>query len=406
MSRLAYVDCVGGVAGDMLLGALLDAGADADLVRAGLDRLGIEGLELRLGRTRRGPLDAARVEVVAPRGRPHRGPREVRELVEGAHLPTRARERALATFDRLAVAEGRVHGIPPDEVTFHEVGATDAIADVCGVSLALESLDVERIACSPLPVARGTVASAHGPLPLPAPATLALLEGAPLHGVEDDAELVTPTGAALVATLADGFGPLPPLRLEATGYGAGARELDRVPNVVRVLVGEAEEVAPGAPTKPVSLVETNLDDLSPELVPDAAASATAAGALDVWTTPAGMKKGRPGVVVSALVRPGGESAVAEALLRSTSALGVRVARFERIELEREWRTVEVAGEPVRVKLGRLEGEVVNVAPEHDDCVRAAARAGRTTVAVWSAALAAGAHWLGAGAHSIEAGERA
>jgi len=396
LSRLAYVDCVGGMAGDMLMGALLDAGADADLVRSGLSRLGVEGLELRVGRTRRGPLDAARVEVRAPPAQPHRGLREVGELVEGARLPPRARERALATFDRLAVAEGRVHGIAPDEVIFHEVGAADAVADVCGVALALESLGVERIACSPLPVARGIVASAHGPLPLPAPATLALLEGAPLHGVEGDEELVTPTGAALVAALVEGFGPLPALRLEATGYGAGARELGRVPNVVRVLVGEAEEVAAPAPTETVSLVETNLDDLSPELVPDAAQSATAAGALDVWTTPAGMKKGRPGVVVSALVRPEREAAVAEALLRSTTALGVRVARLERFELEREWRAVEVSGEAVRVKLGRLDGEVVNVAPEHDDCARAAERTGRPTVSIWSAALAAGERWLAEG----------
>jgi len=396
LSRLAYVDCVGGMAGDMLMGALLDAGADADLVRSGLSRLGVEGLELRVGRTRRGPLDAARVEVRAPPAQPHRGLREVGELVEGARLPPRARERALATFDRLAVAEGRVHGIAPDEVIFHEVGAADAVADVCGVALALESLGVERIACSPLPVARGIVASAHGPLPLPAPATLALLEGAPLHGVEGDEELVTPTGAALVVALVEGFGPLPALRLEATGYGAGARELGRVPNVVRVLVGEAEEVAAPAPTETVSLVETNLDDLSPELVPDAAQSATAAGALDVWTTPAGMKKGRPGVVVSALVRPEREAAVAEALLRSTTALGVRVARLERFELEREWRAVEVSGEAVRVKLGRLDGEVVNVAPEHDDCARAAERTGRPTVSIWSAALAAGERWLAEG----------
>jgi uncharacterized protein (TIGR00299 family) protein len=396
LSRLAYFDCVGGVAGDMLLGALLDAGADPEVVRSGLARLGVEGLELRVERARRGSLDAARVEVAAPPAQPHRGPLEVRELIEEARLEPRAGERALATFDRLATAEGRVHGIAPDEVTFHEVGAADAVADVCGVALALESLGIDRIACSALPVARGVVASAHGPLPLPAPATLALLEGAPLHGVDGDEELVTPTGAALVAALAEGFGPLPALRLEATGYGAGARELGRVPNVVRVLVGEAEEVVKPFPTRPVSLVETNLDDLPPELVPDAAQSATSAGALDVWVTQAGMKKGRPGVVVSALARPEREAAVAEALLRSTTALGVRVARLDRVELEREWRTVEVAGEAVRIKLGRLDGRAVKVAPEHDDCARAAERTGRPTVSIWSAALAAGERWLAEG----------
>ena len=393
MSRLAYIDCVGGVAGDMLLGALLDAGAEVEVVREGLSALGIDELELRVGHARRGGLDAARVEVVAPGDQPPRGPAEIRALIERAGLPVRARERALATFARLADAEARVHGIPAEEVHFHEVGAADAIADVCGVALALESLGIERVICSPLPVARGLVASAHGPLPLPAPATLVLLEGAPLRGVEGDAELVTPTGAALVGTLAEGFGPIPSMRLEAVGAGAGARDLERAPNLVRVLVGEGEADRAES-IRPVSLIETNLDDLSPELIPDAAASAVAAGALDVWTTAAGMKKGRPGVIVSALARPDRESAVATALLRSTTALGVRVARLERYELEREWRSVEVGGRPVSVKLGRLDGEVVNVAPEHDDCVRAAAGSGQPVATVWAAALAQGQRWVG------------
>ncbi len=394
MSRLAYLDCVGGVAGDMLLGALLDAGADAKFVSAGLSALGIDGLELSVARTRRGGLDAAHVGIAASADQPQRGPREIRELIERAGLPPRARERSLATFARLASAEGRVHGISPEEVHFHEVGAADAIADVCGVALALESLGIERVVCSPLPVARGLLTSAHGPLPLPAPATLALLEGVPIYGVEGDSELVTPTGAALVSTLAEGFGAIPPIRLETVGAGAGARELERAPNLVRVLVGEGEEAGPAERTRPVSLIETNLDDLSPELVPDAAASATAAGALDVWTTSAGMKKGRPGVIVSALARPDREGEVAEALLRTTTALGVRVSRLERYELEREWRSVEVAGRPVSVKLGRLDGEVVNVAPEHDDCVRAAAGSGRPVSAVWASALAQGQRWVG------------
>ena len=391
MSRLAYIDCVGGVAGDMLLGALLDAGAEVEFVREGLATLGIDDLELRVARARRGGLDAARVEVVAPVDQPPRGPEEIRALIERAGLPVRARERALATFARLGDAEARVHGIPAQEVHFHEVGAADAIADVCGVALALESLGIERVICSPLPVARGLVASAHGPLPLPAPATLALLAGAPLLGVEGDAELVTPTGAALVSTLAEGFGSIPSMRLEAVGAGAGARDLERAPNLVRLLVGEGD---PAERTRPVSLIETNLDDLSPELIPDAAASAVAAGALDVWTTAAAMKKGRPGVIVSALARPDHEGSVATALLRSTTALGVRVSRLERYELEREWRSVEVAGRPVSVKLGRLHGEVVNVAPEHDDCVRAAAGSGQPVAAVWAAALAEGQRWVG------------
>jgi uncharacterized protein (TIGR00299 family) protein len=285
----------------------------------------------------------------------------------------------------LAEAEGRVHGVAPEDVHFHEVGSADALADVCGVALALEDLDVKRVTCSPLPAPRGFVDTAHGRLPLPAPATVELLRGAPIYGVDLDVELVTPTGAALLTTLADEFGPLPPMLLEATGYGAGSREIASIPNVVRVLVGEPT----GQPaTAAVSLIEANIDDLPAELVPDATESCFAAGALDVWATPAQMKKGRPGIVLSALARRADERAVAEAMLRGTSTLGVRIAHLARWELERDVRTVEVGGEPVRVKVGWLDGEVVNVAPEHDDCAAVARRTGRTAKSVWAAAFAA------------------
>jgi uncharacterized protein (TIGR00299 family) protein len=307
-------------------------------------------------------------------------------------LPERARERAHAAFAALAAAEAAVHGVSPEEVHFHEVGALDAIGDVCGIALALESLAVDELACSPLPVPRGLVGSAHGRLPLPAPATLELLRGAPLHGVDLDVELVTPTGAAVVAALASEFGPLPAMRLEAVGYGAGTRELADRPNVVRVLIGERDrghgERAGGAERGEALLIETNLDDLSPELVPDAAERCFAAGALDVWVSPAQMKKGRPGFVLAALARPADERAVAEAILRETTALGVRVSPVRRWELERRSVTVAVDGEPVRVKLGILAGEPVNAAPEHDDCAAVARRTGRPVMEVWGAALAA------------------
>jgi uncharacterized protein (DUF111 family) len=212
---------------------------------------------------------------------------------------------------------------------------------------------------------------------------LKLLEGAPLYGVDVDAELVTPTGAALVAALAEAYGPLPRLTLAATGYGAGGRDLEAFPNVVRAILGTE------APTgTPVSLIEANLDDLIPELAPDAAAACFAAGALDVWTAPVSMKHGRPGFVLSALARPHDEGAVAHAILTQTSTLGVRIARHDRIELERESWTVEVAGEPVRVKVGRLDGRVVNLAPEHADCERAARITGEPVKLIWARALAA------------------
>jgi len=384
VTRTLYLDCPAGVAGDMLLGALLDAGADADAVRRGLGGLGVDGLELVVERVQRHGLAATHVTVLGAAGQPHRDWASIRAQIDAAGLPERPRTLAQEAFRRLAQAEGRVHGIDPERVHFHEVGAVDAIGEVCAVALAVDGLGIERVVCSPLPLGGGSVAAAHGRLPLPAPATLALLQGAPVYGVDATVELVTPTGAALVATLADGFGPLPELTLEGTGYGAGTRDTPAMPNVVRAILGAGTP----APTRPVVLIETNLDDLLPELAPDAAEACFAAGALDVWTTAAQMKRGRPGFVLSALARPAERDAVAAAILRETSALGVRFGRLDRIELDRESRTVDVGGEPVRVKIGRRDGRVVNLAPEHADCRRAAEATGAPVKTVWARALAA------------------
>ena len=387
MTRLLYIDAVGGLAGDMLLGALLDAGADEERVAGALHALA--GVWLESERVTRGAIAARHVRVVSAEApHPHRRWADVRALIDAAELPARAGARAHAVFAALAHAEATVHGIEPEDVHFHEVGALDAIGDVCGIALALESLEIEELVCSPLPLARGVVASSHGTLPLPAPATLELLRGAPIHGVDGEGELVTPTGAAVVAGLVSAFGPLPALRLEAIGYGAGTREVAERPNLVRVLIGVRE--TPSVAGAAAVMIETNLDDLSPEFVPDAAERCFAAGALDVWVSAATMKKGRPGVVLAALARPADERAVAETMLRETTALGVRVSPVRRWELERRFVTVEVAGEAVRVKLGLLDGETVNAAPEHDDCRAVARRTGRAVKDVWAAALAAAA----------------
>jgi uncharacterized protein (TIGR00299 family) protein len=383
VSRLLYIDCVGGVAGDMLLGALLDAGADIDAVRAGLDGLGVDGLELVTEPAVRHGIAATRAIVRADDDQPHRHWTSIRTQIEAAALPERARAIAQEAFRRLAIAEGRIHAVDPEQVHFHEVGAVDAIGEVCGVALAVHDLRIERVVCSPLPAGRGFVEAAHGMLPLPAPATLEILKGAPLYGVEIEKELVTPTGAALVAALADEWGGLPKLTVEAAGYGAGTRDLEQLPNVVRALIGSEATAA-----SRVSLIEANLDDLLPELAPDAAAACFAAGALDVWTVPVTMKRGRPGFVLSALARPADEDAVTQAMLRETSTLGVRIAHYDRVELDRDVHTVEVAGEPVRVKVGRLHGKVVNLAPEHADCERAARILGEPVKTVWARALAA------------------
>jgi pyridinium-3,5-bisthiocarboxylic acid mononucleotide nickel chelatase len=374
---IAYIDCIGGVAGDMLLAALIDAGATVEL-----PDLGIDGLAIELGTADRHGIHATTVTILGAPGQPHRHWSSIRAQLDAADLPERPKQRAQRTFEKLAVAEGRIHGIAPEQVHFHEVGAVDAIGEVVGVALALESLGVETVICSPLPVGRGFVRAAHGRLPLPAPATLALLEGAPIHGVDIDSELVTPTGAALVAALAESFGPIPAMTVQGSGYGAGTRDLEQVPNVVRAILG-TEAHAGG-----VALIEANLDDFLPELAPDAAQAAFQAGALDVWTTPIQMKLGRPAFTLSALARPADERKVAEALLRETSTLGVRIAHLDRIELERESFTVAVNGEPVRVKVGRLDGKIVNLAPEHADCERAARISNEPVKVVWAKAIAA------------------
>ena len=388
--RICYLDCVGGLAGDMLLAALLDAGGDVERLRTVPAQLGISGVEITVERVERQGIGALHVTIEAPDDHAHRDYREIRALVEKADLPPRARSRALDAFGRLAEAEGRVHGVPPDDVHFHELGALDTLIDVCGAFVLFDDLDVARVECSPLPFARGLTRAAHGVLPLPPPAVLGLLEGAPLVGVDTEAELVTPTGAAIAAVAVEAWGPLPPLVLERVGYGAGTADFSDRPNIVRVVLGSAQ---PGSdptgltPFGEVVLLETNLDDLSPELVPDAVERCFAAGALDVWTVPAQMKKGRPGIVLSALTRPGAESEVARAMLEETSALGVRVARLSRYELEREERVVEVAGGRVRIKVGLLDGRVVNLAPEHDDCAELARATGRAVKSIWAEALA-------------------
>jgi uncharacterized protein (TIGR00299 family) protein len=385
LTRVAYLDCVGGLAGDMFIAALLDAGADRARLDAVPSELGIDPVEIVLQRVERRGTGALHVSFAAPGETGYRDWRAIRNLLEASRLPAHVRARALATFSGLAEAEARVHGVDSEDVHFHELGAIDTLMDVCGAVSLLDALGVDELVCSPLPIARGLVRAAHGILPLPSPATAELLRGAPIYGIDGEAELVTPTGAALAAALVTSWGPVPPLTLERVGCGAGTRELVDRPNVVRLFVGKrTASVASGD----VVLLETNLDDLSPELVPDAVEGCFAAGALDVWTVPVQMKKGRPGFVLSALARPAQEHAVAHAILEETTALGVRVSRLGRYELEREEIAVQLDGGSVRVKIGRLDGRVVNVAPEHDDCAALARTTGRSVKSVWAAALAA------------------
>lgn len=397
---ILYLDCIGGIAGDMFLSALIDAGASVDLINDELRKLGIFGLRITTERTQRHAIDCCHVSVgwdALTNGQtehPHRPYVHVRELIANAGLPPKATARSLAAFHLLAVAEGRIHGVAPDEVHFHEVGSEDSIADVVGVAVALDLLEIDEVHCSPLPIGRGFVRSAHGVLPLPAPATLEILRGVPTEGVDIEKELVTPTGAALVASLATKFGGFPSMMVQSIGYGAGGRDLPQRPNIVRAVIGfsttteiiSAHSVLPSS--SQVVVIETNLDDMSPELVPDASAAAMRAGALDVWATPAFMKKGRPGFVLNALARQENVVAVVDALLSETSALGVRMSTYDRVELERSFVSVDVDGESVSVKLGLRGTRIVNVAPEHDDCAAVAAKLGHPVKEVYARALSA------------------
>jgi uncharacterized protein (TIGR00299 family) protein len=385
VSRIAYLDCVGGLAGDMLVAALLDAGADVALLRALPGQLALGEVDVSVERVERQRVGGLHVTFGTAEDA-QRDWSSIKALLDGASMPGPLRDRSRAVFARLAEAEGRVHAVPADEVHFHELGAVDTLMDICGAVLLLDDLGVEEVVCSPLPLARGLVEAAHGTLPLPAPATTELLRGVPVYGVPSGGELVTPTGAALAAELVSRFGELPPLTLENVGTGAGSHDLPGRPNVVRVLLGETTMASNGE----VVVLETNLDDLNPELVPDAIRACYSAGALDVWTVAAQMKKGRPGLVLSALARPTHEQAVARAILEETSALGLRVSRLARYELERQERVIEIDGGTVRVKIGLLGGRVVNIAPEHDDCADIAARTGRPVKSVWADAIAAAA----------------
>ncbi|HEX9575335.1 MAG TPA: nickel pincer cofactor biosynthesis protein LarC [Myxococcales bacterium] len=388
---------VGGIAGDMMLAALLHLGAPRAALDDGLLALAEASgaVDLRGTRVVAEPVEvsgirALRVEVRVPpevRDRePHHRPwRAIRELLGRARLPERARELALLAFTRLAEAEGRVHGVPPDEVEFHEVGAVDSIVDVVGSALLVAALAPARIVCLPPPSGGGTARAAHGPIPIPGPAVLEVMRGRALRP-SGPGERTTPTGAALVAAWTESADSLPELSVQAVGYGAGTRRWEDAPNLLRAVLGATVRGQPGGGAGWV--LEANLDDLSPQLVAAALEAVLAAGAADAWIAPVTMKKGRPGHLLGAVVPEAARAAVEEALFRETSTLGVRAHRVERSVLDRE--VVEVATRygPVRVKLGRRGGAVVNAAPEFEDCRLRAKEHGVAVKEVLAAALAA------------------
>ena len=376
---LAYLDCFSGISGDMLLGALLDAGADVAELRAGLAALPLTGYQLDVREVQRQGLRGLAVRVVLdettePPLPAERRLADVTAIVEAGGRPQRAQERALTIFQRLAAAEARVHGVGMDEVHFHEVGAVDAMVDIVCAAVGCEALGVDEIVCSPLNVGGGTVECAHGRLPIPAPAALELLKGAPVYSSGMEAELVTPTGAAIVSVLAPRFAAFPAMRVEKIGYGAGTCDFPRHANVLRLSVGETvtvEQNRPGGAAATVTVLEANLDDMNPQVFGYVMERLLQEGALDVFAVPVQMKKNRPGTLLTVLARPADAARLTEILFAETTTIGVRSRVESRECLERRWEAVSTPWGEVRMKIASRNGVVTNYAPEFEDCRRIA-----------------------------------
>ncbi len=384
-----WVDASSGASGDMLLGAVVGAGVPLHVIQGAVDAVSPEPVTLRVEAVSRNGFAATRVHVDVADSVHHRSWRDIRTMLLGSPLSGDVRDLALRVFERLAAAEGAVHGHDPLEVHFHEVGALDAIADVVGVCAGLAHLAATEVVVSPVAVGSGTVRGAHGDLPVPPPAVAALLIGVPSYAGPDSApatELCTPTGAALLTTLATSYGPQPAMTTEHVGVGAGGRDPEGHANVLRLLVGEA--VARSETQDDLLVLETNVDDLDPRLWPDVITAVLAAGALDAWLTPILMKKGRPAHTFRALVSPDRAAEVRATVFRETTTIGIREYPVARHALPRETTTVSVAGVEVRVKLARLDGVVVTAQPEYDDVVRAAQALGRPVREVLAEASAA------------------
>ena len=404
------MDCFSGVAGDMLLGAIIDAGVPLNDVRGALGSLAIDADTVWTERVTRAGLAATKFCVrgqdtpghhdhghdhghahdhshrhhhAEPHG--HRTLAEITRLIDGSALSPTGKDRAVALFRRMGEAEAAVHGTSLDQVHLHEVGALDSIIDIVGCVHALERLGVDRVIASPLNVGSGSIKSAHGIYPVPAPATLRLLRDAPVYAGSQQAELVTPTGALLVTDYATSFGPMPAMRVAAIGYGAGSRDFADTPNVTRVVIGQTSD---GAPADRVLVVEAEIDDMNPQFFGGLIEGLLALGALDAFYTPIYMKKGRPGTLVTVIAPPSAREAVAATLFRDTTTIGIRYREADRECLSRETLVVPTAAGEIRVKVARRAGQLVNAAPEFDDCVRAAAATNRPVKEIHALAVTA------------------
>lgn len=412
--RIAYLECFAGIAGDMLLGALIDAGVPLEVFVEAAAALNL-GAEVKVERVDRSGISCTKVHVLesghlaeqphshdeqphshehahAPKHSHGRSLKVIRALIEAAPLAEPVKKMAVRAFELLGQSEAKIHNVDIEKIHFHEVGAVDAIVDIVAASAGICHLQIDKWWCSALNVGGGVVECAHGAFPVPAPATADLLRGYPTYSAHVEKELVTPTGAALLRVLDPTFGVQPAMRVERIGYGAGTRNPKGFPNVLRISVGDAEGIAE-ARTETVTVLETALDDLSPQVLAWVAESALAAGALDVMLTPVVMKKGRPGTLLTVLCEPKDAQALERLILRETSTLGVRVRQDQRRSLERHHTTVQTVYGEIRMKVGMLGGEVMNAAPEFEDCRAAAVRCDVPLKVVQQAAIAAYAQWV-------------
>jgi uncharacterized protein (TIGR00299 family) protein len=383
---IAYFDCIAGASGDMILGALVDAGLPESILADKLADLHLTGFALRCQPVLKNGIKATKANVIVSDDATERRLSDIQTILAESGLSGAVREKAESIFQRLCVVEASIHGASVEEVHLHELGGLDTIVDVVGCLVGLEALGVDRVFCSPLPLGRGLTHGSHGRLPLPAPATIALLKGVPVVGTDIEMELVTPTGAALLVTLAESFGQIPAMTLRAVGYGAGDRDLP-IPNLLRVLLGD--EPSPDlAHIETLALLESNIDDMNPELYDYVATCLFKAGALDVFTSPIQMKKNRPATLLRVLCRPEQAPPLTRILFTETTTLGVRQIAATRQALARSIQSMDTVYGPIRVKVARLPGGGVKAAPEYEDCRRAAELKGVPLRTVYQAAESA------------------
>jgi uncharacterized protein (TIGR00299 family) protein len=395
--RIAYFDCFAGVSGDMIVGALIDLGVDFDALKQQLSSLAVSSYGINIRRVERGGIAATKFDVeVDLRDQPARSLADIRSIILESRLSELTKLRSLAVFERLANAEAKVHGTTRDEIHFHEVGAVDSIVDIVSAMIGFELLGVDRFYCSPLRVGSGVIDAEHGRLPVPAPATAELLEGVPVYAGELEGEFVTPTGAAIVATLCVEFGALPLMTITRVGYGAGSRDPKGLPNALRLMLGEMDDEANAIEStqvasrqdESVTVIETNIDDMNPQVYGFVMECAFAMGALDVFMMPAQMKKDRPGVLLTVLCKPETAEALIELLLAETTTLGVRYYQAHRRVLERATETVDTEYGLVRIKVARDGGRTLHFQPEYEDCARLAVESQTPLIEVQAAASAA------------------